>query len=145
MTAKAATSSFLYDYISGPADRLSEYPHDFVLSWAQFDPAGLATITYVDERDDTRLPLSGGKLAARPANTTIISGKEDTSSGQSIFNVRAKGSVGRRSFQFAMMTHQARDNNSGGVLMASAEDEPMTKKAPDYADMYRRPCEIHGR
>ena len=43
-------------------DRLSEvYPYDFILLSA-FDPAGLASIDYVDAQDSKKLNLTGGTL-----------------------------------------------------------------------------------
>ena len=38
----------------GDLDRLSEYPYDFNL-FSSFDPAGLATTDYVDQRDSTKI------------------------------------------------------------------------------------------
>ena len=42
---------FQFERISGDLNRLSEMPHDFVLL-SSFDPAGLATIEYVDAQDE---------------------------------------------------------------------------------------------
>ena len=42
----------------GDLDRLSEYPYDFNL-FSSFDPQGLATIDYVDERDNTKIGITG--------------------------------------------------------------------------------------
>ena len=42
----------------GDLDRLSEYPYDFNL-FSSFDPQGLATIDYVDERDKTKIGITG--------------------------------------------------------------------------------------
>ena len=42
----------------GDLDRLSEYPYDFNL-FSSFDPQGLATIDYVDERDNTKIGKGG--------------------------------------------------------------------------------------
>ena len=42
----------------GDLDRLSEYPYDFNL-FSSFDPQGLATIDYVDERDQTKIGITG--------------------------------------------------------------------------------------
>ena len=61
VTSKAE-NVFSFEKISGSLDRLSDYPYDFILL-SSFDPAGLATIDYVDERDDTKLNLSGGKMS----------------------------------------------------------------------------------
>ena len=52
---------FSFEKLSGELDRLSEMPFDFILL-SSFDPAGLATIDYVDERDDTKLSTAGGKM-----------------------------------------------------------------------------------
>jgi hypothetical protein len=52
---------FLFEKLSGELDRLSEMPFDFILL-SSFDPAGLATIDYVDQRDDTKLSTAGGKM-----------------------------------------------------------------------------------
>ena len=49
ITGQVSDSAFFYEKISGEQDRLSEYPYDFVLL-SSFDPQGLATIDYVDER-----------------------------------------------------------------------------------------------
>jgi len=49
---------YKFDRISGDLNRLSEMPHDFVLL-SSFDPAGLATIEYVDAQDNTKLGKSG--------------------------------------------------------------------------------------
>ena len=45
---------FTFENLSGDLERFSEGPYDFILLSA-FDPAGLATISYVDERDGTKL------------------------------------------------------------------------------------------
>ena len=58
ITAKAATSAFIYEYLSGDLDRLSELPYDCLLLSA-FDPAGLATIDYVDAENRNQVSLSG--------------------------------------------------------------------------------------
>lgn len=50
VTAQAGPSTFLYEKISGDLDRLSALPYDCILLSA-FDPAGLATIDYVDAQD----------------------------------------------------------------------------------------------
>ena len=42
---------YKFDRLSGDLNRLSEMPHDFVLL-SSFDPAGLATIEYVDAQDE---------------------------------------------------------------------------------------------
>ena len=42
----------------GDLDRLHEYPYDFNL-FSSFDPQGLATIDYVDERDKTKIGITG--------------------------------------------------------------------------------------
>ena len=52
---------FSFEKISGTLDRLADYPYDFILL-SSFDPSGLATIDYVDERDDTKLSTAGGKM-----------------------------------------------------------------------------------
>jgi hypothetical protein len=57
----ATNGVFAFTKISGELDRLSDYPYDFVLL-SSFDPSGLATIDYVDERDDTKLSTAGGKM-----------------------------------------------------------------------------------
>ena len=57
ITAKAATSAFIYEYLGGDLDRLSELPYDCLLMSA-FDPAGLATIQYVDSRTDSKIGRS---------------------------------------------------------------------------------------
>ena len=54
IVAKAATSAFIYEYLGGDLDRLSELPYDCLLMSA-FDPAGLAQIDYVDARDKTKI------------------------------------------------------------------------------------------
>jgi len=56
-----ADNNYTFENIGGELDRLSELPYDFVLL-SSFDPAGLATIDYVDERDKTKLSRSGGKM-----------------------------------------------------------------------------------
>ena len=48
----------------GDLDRLSEYPYEFNL-FSSFDPQGLATIDYVDERDDTKIGKSGNQALDR--------------------------------------------------------------------------------
>jgi hypothetical protein len=45
-----AEGLFSFTQISGDLDRLSELPYDFVLL-SSFDPTGLATIDYVDDKD----------------------------------------------------------------------------------------------
>ena len=52
---------FAFTKISGDLDRLSELPYEFILL-SSFDPAGLATIDYVDAQDDTKLSKTGGTL-----------------------------------------------------------------------------------
>ena len=49
---------FGYEKLFGDLDRLSEYPYDFNL-FSSFDPQGLATIDYVDERDNTKIGKGG--------------------------------------------------------------------------------------
>jgi hypothetical protein len=44
-----AENVYDFEYLSGELDRLSEYPYDFFLL-SSFDPAGLATIDYVDSK-----------------------------------------------------------------------------------------------
>ena len=56
--AQAGPSAFMYKKRSGELSRLSELPHDFILL-SSFDPAGLATVDYVDERDKTKIGRSG--------------------------------------------------------------------------------------
>ena len=109
-------------------------PFDFILL-SSFDPAGLASIDYVDERDETKLSLSGGTVTgnlAVNASSTTISGKESTSSGQTIFNVKANGPSGKSVIEVrndgVVKFHDA----NGNTLMATSEDQPMTKKASDY-------------
>ena len=60
ITGQITDSSFFYEKISGEQDRLSEYPYDFVLL-SSFDPQGLATIDYVDERDETKIGKGGNQ------------------------------------------------------------------------------------
>ena len=60
ITGQITDSSFFYEKISGEQDRLSEYPYDFVLL-SSFDPAGLASIAYVDERDATKIGKGGNQ------------------------------------------------------------------------------------
>lgn len=52
---------FAFTKVSGELDRLSEMPYQFILL-SSFDPAGLATVDYVDAQDDTKLNLTGGTL-----------------------------------------------------------------------------------
>ena len=51
-----------FEQVSGDLNRLAEVPHDFVLL-SSFDPAGLATIDYVDAQDK----VLDEKIAAIPA------------------------------------------------------------------------------
>ena len=51
---------YKFDRISGDL-RLAEVPHDFVLL-SSFDPAGLATIEYVDVQDATKIGKSGNQI-----------------------------------------------------------------------------------
>ena len=44
----------------GDLDRLHESPYDFNL-FSSFDPQGLATIDYVDERDETKIGKTGNQ------------------------------------------------------------------------------------
>jgi hypothetical protein len=134
ITSVDESPTFSYTKLSGNIDRLSDYPYDFVML-SQFDPAGLATIAYVDERDDTKLDKAGGTVTGNlsvNANSTIISGKEGTSTGQGIFNVKANGPSGRSVFEVRNDGRISLKNASGSTLVASSEDEPMTKKAGDY-------------
>ena len=59
--AAVGAGLFEIEKLFGGLDRLSELPYDFNL-FSSFDPQGLATIDYVDERDGTKLNLSGGKM-----------------------------------------------------------------------------------
>ena len=52
---------YKFDRISGDLNRLAEVPHDFVLL-SSFDPAGLATIEYVDVQDATKIGKSGNQI-----------------------------------------------------------------------------------
>ena len=45
---------YAFTKLSGELDRLSEAPYDFILL-SSFDPAGLATKDYVDQRDKTKI------------------------------------------------------------------------------------------
>ena len=54
---------YKFDRLSGDLNRLSEMPHDFVLL-SSFDPAGLATIEYVDAQDATKMSKSGEQMLA---------------------------------------------------------------------------------
>ena len=49
ITSVNGDGSFGYEKLFGELDRLSEYPYDFNL-FSSFDPAGLATVDYVDAR-----------------------------------------------------------------------------------------------
>ena len=57
---------FAFEKLSGNLERFSEGPYDFILL-SSFDPAGLATIDYVDARDETKL----GKTAANVVNNNF--------------------------------------------------------------------------
>ena len=59
-------SIFTFEKLSGNLERFSEGPYDFILL-SSFDPAGLATIDYVDERDATKL----GRTAANVVNNNF--------------------------------------------------------------------------
>ena len=52
--------AYAMEKLFGDLDRLSEYPYDFNL-FSSFDPQGLATIDYVDERDDTKIGRGGNQ------------------------------------------------------------------------------------
>ena len=51
-----------YTMIGGDMTRMFDAPYGFTL-YSSFDPAGLATIDYVDERVATKLDLTGGTLS----------------------------------------------------------------------------------
>jgi microcystin-dependent protein len=51
---ESTNNVFAFTKISGELDRLSDYPYDFVLL-SSFDPAGLATIDYVDSKTNKAL------------------------------------------------------------------------------------------
>ena len=52
---------YAFTKVSGELDRLSDMPYQFILL-SSFDPAGLATVDYVDAQDDTKLNKSGGTI-----------------------------------------------------------------------------------
>ena len=56
--------AYAMEKLFGDLDRLSEYPYEFSL-FSSFDPQGLATIDYVDERDDTKIGKSGNQAVDR--------------------------------------------------------------------------------
>ena len=58
ITSVNGGGEFGYEKLFGDLDRLSEYPYDFNL-FSSFDPQGLATIDYVDERDKTKIGITG--------------------------------------------------------------------------------------
>jgi microcystin-dependent protein len=61
----ATNGVFAFTKISGELDRLSDYPYDFVLL-SSFDPAGLATIDYVDSKTN--------KALSKDANNEVTPG-----------------------------------------------------------------------
>jgi hypothetical protein len=66
VTGIADASVFTFESLGGELDRLAEYPYDFLLL-SSFDPAGLATIDYVDERDNAKLDKTGGTVTGNIA------------------------------------------------------------------------------
>ena len=58
ITSVSGGGAFGYEKLFGDLDRLSEYPYDFNL-FSSFDPQGLATVDYVDERDKTKIGITG--------------------------------------------------------------------------------------
>ena len=60
ITSVNGGGAFGYEKLFGDLDRLSEYPYDLNL-FSSFDPQGLATIDYVDERDDTKIGKGGNQ------------------------------------------------------------------------------------
>ena len=52
---------YAFTKVSGELDRLSEMPYQFILL-SSFDPAGLATIDYVDAQDATKIGKSGNQI-----------------------------------------------------------------------------------
>ena len=74
---------YKFDRLSGDLNRLSEMPHDFVLL-SSFDPAGLATIEYVDAQDSDLQTKINGKIG-KSGNQTLEAGewriKQPRSSG----------------------------------------------------------------
>ena len=50
--------AYAMEKLFGDLDRLSPSPYDFNL-FSSFDPQGLATIDYVDERDETKIGITG--------------------------------------------------------------------------------------
>jgi len=65
---------YAFDKVGGDLDRLSELPYDFILL-SSFDPAGLATIDYVDAQDGNKL---GKSEANEVANSFRIRGTGGT-------------------------------------------------------------------
>ena len=61
ITSVNGGGEFGYEKLFGELDRLSNYPYDFTVL-SSFDPAGLATIEYVDGQDDKKLDISGGTM-----------------------------------------------------------------------------------
>ena len=52
--------AYAMEKLFGDLDRLSPSPYDFNL-FSSFDPQGLATIDYVDERDETKIGKTGNQ------------------------------------------------------------------------------------
>ena len=52
---------YAFTKVSGELDRLSEMPYQFILL-SSFDPAGLATIDYVDAQDSGKIGKSGNQI-----------------------------------------------------------------------------------
>jgi hypothetical protein len=89
----ATNGVFSFTKISGDLDRLSDYPYDFVLL-SSFDPSGLATIDYVDQRDETKLDKAGGTVTGDIA----MNGNKITALADPTANAQAatKGYVDRQ-------------------------------------------------
>ena len=57
---------FAFTKVSGELDRLSDMPYQFILL-SSFDPAGLATVDYVDAQDATKMSKSGEQMLTEGA------------------------------------------------------------------------------
>ena len=114
---------FAFTKVSGELDRLSEYPYDFILL-SSFDPAGLATIAYVDERDETKIGNQGVQYLTDDV-TWQLRQKDKAGEAQAFITIN-DGTMGLRNvgepvFDSDAVNKAYADQNAGGSTFRVVE------------------------
>ena len=70
ITDNLGGGAYTMEKLFGDLDRLSASPYDFNL-FSSFDPQGLATVDYVDERDKTKIGITGNQNLDKDAEWNL--------------------------------------------------------------------------